>query len=103
MSQVKCHSIYLDKEVEVMAGWDRPLSSYHLTVFDMNPKDDESDVIYCQLEHFELFSPTEIAPLVGVLDKMGIVVPMDFWEYASRKEGNVTYTHRNGEWERNSF
>lgn len=103
MSQVKCKSTYLGKEVEVVAGWDRPLQSYHLTVFDLHPKDDESDVLYCQLEHFELFTPTEIAPLVEVIEKMGIPVPPEFWEYASRKEGNIFYTHRNGEWERTSF
>ena len=104
MSQVKCQSKYLGKEVDVTAGWDRPLHSYHLTIFDSHPAEDaESDVIWCQLDHFELFTPTEIEPLVEQIEKMGIIVPVDFWTFAKRKEGNVQYIHRDGKWERGSF
>lgn len=100
MSQVKFKTKYDGKNVEVVGGWDNPLQSHHLTIFDLDAPDDaETDVLWCQMDHVGF--PKTLEPLQKQLFIMGIDPPEGFWECCSLHEGNVVFTYRDNEWHRN--
>ena len=104
MSQVKFTATLFwgskpDMLVEVMAGWDRPLQHYFLTVFDLDATDDESETLWSTLEY-----PDEAADQAGTvrlqeqLKSMNITAPDGFWERVERNEGNVFHKFGDGVW-----
>jgi hypothetical protein len=93
MSQVSYKTVYDGRNVEVVGGWDAPLNSYHLTVFDLDAPDTAyTDVIYCQLDSFPMGQPRTLGPLKEALQDIGLTVPNSFWVACEKQEGNVLYS-----------
>lgn len=99
MSQVKFETTYRDKPVEVMAGWDRPLQHFFLTVFDLDP-DAEEETVWNTLDHPDARDAHGTERLDAQLAIMGIEVPESFWEKVHLREGNVHHIHMGGKWVR---
>jgi len=97
MSQVKFETTYRDKPVEVMAGWDRPMAHFYLTVFDLD-QDAEEETVWSTLDHPDTRDHLGTERLDAQLAIMGIEVPEGFWEKAHLKEGNVKHVHMGGKW-----
>jgi hypothetical protein len=86
--------------VEIMAGWDRPLRHYFLTVFLVDAVDDHgSDVWWSTMEHPSAADNDGTERLQHKLTEHGIVAPEGFWERVHRQEGNVVHVFANGAWE----
>jgi hypothetical protein len=113
------------KQVEVVAGWDRPLGHYYLTIFDLSP-DAEEETLWSTLAKMPGGGCSSVTPLFGELYMLGIEaglpkqvcyavhvrtkaaflgidVPEGFWERVEMREGNVVTTHVDGEWRRKEF
>lgn len=97
MSQVKFQTTYKDKRAEVVAGWDRPLSYYHLTVFNLDAGDDDEECFYSGLDG-NPFAIKTVGPLKAKLAELGIEAPPGFWEHVEPKLGNVFTRYVDGEW-----
>lgn len=101
MSQVKFQCQYQGKPAEVVAGYDRPLNYYHLTVFDLSIAEDdyESDeCIYSDLNDAGCFSHKHVDDLKPILNELGIDPPPGFWELCEQKVGNVIWIYAGEEW-----
>jgi len=99
MSQVKFESPFAGKSVEIMAGWDRPLQHYFLTIFNM---DDSEDEVYWSTLDFPSDEDKDTSRIRRQLDSMGIQTPEGFWERVERQEGNKLHVFMGGTWhERN--
>lgn len=108
MSQIKYRTTTKDGvEVEVMGGWDPPLSHYYMSIFYRDPPvDEEGDEIECLYVFDEdaifekyvgknVWEESEIEELFkhfdSVLEKHGIQKPDGFWDVVRRskwKNGN---------------
>jgi hypothetical protein len=97
MSQVKFKAEYRGKPVEVMAGWDRPLGHYFMTIFDSLDADEE--IFWSSLNEFPGGCP-DVKPLSMKLYALGISEPEEFWERVQLREGNVVSTWVGGKWVR---
>jgi hypothetical protein len=102
VSQVKFRSELGGKPVEVMAGWDRPLGHYYLTIFDLSP-DAEEETLWSTLDAMPDGGCPSVTPLFGQLYKLGIQEPEGFWEHVEMRDGNVVTTHVDGKWRREEF
>jgi len=98
MSQVTFKSTYRDRRIEVMAGWDRPLRHYFLTVFDLDASDDDPETVWSTLESPSALDNTSTERLRKKLGSMDISVPEGFWERVERQEGNAVHAYENGNW-----
>jgi len=98
MSQVTFKTVINGKRVEVMAGWDRPLRHYFLTVFDMDASDDEPETVWSTIDFPSAGDSLSTVRLEAKLLDMGIQAPEGFWERAHRQEGNVCHTYDKGAW-----
>ena len=83
MSQVRFRTTFQDKEesrahraVVVVAGYDRPLDYYHLTIFDI--LDEDADPLWSNLDHFDFNELRTTVPLRKVLDDLKIQTPPNF-------------------------
>lgn len=90
MSQVKFTATFNGKPCEIMAGWDRPLAEFYLTVFDLDPEADE-EVVWSTLDAPDESQAHETGYLRQRLSLMGITPPDGFWERVERREGSVTH------------
>lgn len=97
MSQVKFQTTYKGKRAEVMAGWDRPLSYYHLTVFNLDAEDDDDECFYSGMDG-DPFAIKTIGPLKAKLAELGIKPPAGFWEHVEQKAGNIFVRYVDGQW-----
>lgn len=91
MSQIKFNTTYKGRPAQVMAGWDNPLRYYHLTIFNSEPKDDEEEIFYSDLDDHSsnCFSWKTIEPLKKKLNELGIEdIPDGFWDRVEEKLGN---------------
>lgn len=88
MSQIKFKTTYQNKPVEVMAGWDKPLSYYHLTIFNLDPEEEDEETIYSDLEEPNPFGVKNVEVIKKKLDSFGIEVPDGFWDKVAEKRGN---------------
>jgi hypothetical protein len=97
MSQVKFKTKYKDKPVEIQAGWDRQLSYYHLTIFDL---EDDDAVVYSDTEdpNQNCFDWDTIKPLQDKLTELGIDTPSGFWERVVLRFGNYIAFHDGNRW-----
>jgi hypothetical protein len=102
MSQVKFKSECRGKPVEVMAGWDRPLGHYYLTIFDLSP-DAEEETLWSTLDALPGGGASSVTPLFGQLYTLGIQEPDGFWEQVQKQDGNVVTSHVDGKWRRTEF
>ena len=85
--------------VEVVAGWDRPIRGYHMTVYDLTTDPHDEIIVWCNLDHFDfpgIASNTE--PLKRVLKEFNIDVPAEFWARVELNEGNVFHTFDGTNW-----
>lgn len=97
MSQVKFRAVTESGPVEVMAGWDRPLREYFMTIFDLTPNDD-NETVWSTIDHYSAENTFSTKRLRKQLTEMGLLAPEGFWELVERQEANVTYTFENGAW-----
>jgi len=98
MSQVTFKTVINGKRVEVMAGWDRPLRHYFLTVFDMDASDDEPETVWSTIDFPSAGDSLSTVRLEAKLLDMGIQAPEGFWERAHRQEGNILHAYNAGAW-----
>lgn len=101
MSQVKFKTEYKGKPVEVMAGWDRPLHGFFLTVFDLDPNA-EVECVYSNLDDPNVpgtggFTQTT-SYWKSILEKMEIGVPEEFWARVELREANVFHNFDGTDW-----
>jgi hypothetical protein len=90
MSQVLFRTRYGDKNIEVMAGWDPPLSQYFMTIFDLDAEDEE--VLYSSIYELpELHLNTNNLEKELYLRK--IDVPEVFWDTVRLREDGSTIRH----------
>lgn len=99
MSQVKFKAVTESGPVEVMGGWDRPLSEFYMTIFDL-ATDAEDETVWASMFGP---SPKTTAPLRAQLVQMGIEAPEEFWDRVERREANVTHVYADGKWTRDEF
>ncbi len=101
MSQVKFKTEYKGKPVEVMAGWDRPLQGFFLTVFDLDPNA-EVECVYSNLDDPNVPGVMGYTKTTDywkeVLSKMEIGVPEEFWARVELRQGNVNHVFDDGTW-----
>lgn len=94
MSQVRFSGNYRGGIVEVMAGWDRPMNEYYLTVFD-----EFHDVVWSTLDVcLEDNALANTKAIQHQLDTMEITAPAEFWERVAQKTGNVVHVYAKGQW-----
>jgi hypothetical protein len=93
MSQVIFKTEWNGKRVEVMAGWDAPMSFYHLTVFDPNPEPTaETDALWAEMDHHRISELDNVEIIKQDLAGLGIQPPPGFWNRVSPKcEGNIRF------------
>lgn len=98
MSQVKWKTTLVDKTIEVVAGWDRPMNGYHLTIYDISGEEEE--ILYCNMDDRNIHPcwPSKTDHFQKVCEKMGIQIPAVFWALVELKEGNVIRSFEDGEW-----
>jgi hypothetical protein len=97
VSQVKFKTPFIGKRIEIMAGWDRPLQHYFLTIFNLD--EDEDEVYWSTLDFPSDEDNHGTERLRRQLDSMGIPAPEGFWERVERQEGNVNHDFKDGAWE----
>ncbi len=81
---------------EVIAGWDRPLQEFFLTVFEL---DNEDWPVWSTLDEPSMFDKETTDHLQVVLEAdLQVEAPEGFWERVNAREGNVQHVFKNGEW-----
>jgi hypothetical protein len=88
MSQIKFNALYEGKPAQVMAGWDRQLGYYHLTIFDLDPKAEE-EVLWDGLSKHGFCR--NLNTIRDTLDDLGITPPPGLYYLVEEREGNVIY------------
>jgi hypothetical protein len=99
MSQVTFKATYKGEPVEVMAGWDRPLQHYYLTVFDLRD-DAPRETVWDTIDHFDASDERSTIRLRWQLKTMEIAVPMEFWARVELQEENVRHAFDGERWSR---
>lgn len=98
MSQVSFYATMLvdlkPVKIEVMSGWDRPLGYYHFTIFNLDPKGDET-VYSCLDEPGAECFVKHLDKWKNKLKEFGIEAPEGFWERAELKAGNYLAKYHN--------
>lgn len=95
MSQVRFKAKASDnKEYDVLAGWDRPLREFFLTVIALEDGGDDDDAGPVAFDQ----DKNGTAYLRKTLEDLGIEAPQGFWEKVEMREGNIMHHHNNGEW-----
>lgn len=102
MSQVKFKAECRGRPVEVMAGWDRPLGHYYLTVFDQS-EDAEEETLWSTMDVMPGGGCESVGPLAKALIELGIEEPDGFWDHVKLQEGNVFTVYADGEWRRHDL
>ena len=99
MSQVRYRTAEKGKKVEVVGGWDRPLATFFVTIFQLEYEgEDEAD------EARSLYPDTaDVEGFKAALAETGIEVGAGFWERVERKEGNSLHIFTGGEWVERSW
>lgn len=104
MSQVRFKTEISGTPCEVMAGWDRPLKGYFLSVFDLTDSDDPDYVgVGYEKSMHDPDADMGFAPSTdyfrAILKDKGIEPPEGFWERVELREANVLHNYKNGVWE----
>lgn len=97
--------------VEVMAGWDRPMSHYFLTIFhDPPPDDDEVNETVWSCMNIEGSGGGFTGPHDGQLQDLKLVLsgfnikpPAGFRELLAKQEGNAEYEWTGTGWKGGPF
>ena len=102
MSQVKFRAVTESGPVEIMAGWDRPLQEFFLTVFDLVPEAEE-ETLWSTVNLPSSIDTKTTLRIRTKLVELGIEAPEGFWERVERREANVTHTFGANGWESWAF
>lgn len=81
-------------QVQVIAGWDRPLQEYFLTVFLSG--DDE--VWWSTMDEPSPADKFSTEHLQQKLASFGIEAPQGFWERVQRREANFCHFYQDSVW-----
>lgn len=96
MSQHSFHTAHRERPVQVLMGWDRPLSGYFLVVERLDTEDDDERYLYSNLDE-EISHPPSVEPFLKVLQELGIKVPPEMIEEVQadgmRNVGNKIVRH----------
>ena len=99
MSQVRFKTKADDnREYDVLAGWDRPLREFFMTVFVLENGVEADEPYWSGLGDVDQDKATDTVLLRKSLRDLGIEAPPGFWERVEQREGNVMHYHHNGEW-----
>jgi hypothetical protein len=90
MSQIKFHAVVSGKPLEVVAGWDRPLAEFYLTLFHLDPQE-EAETFWSTLDEPSEQDTRSTARLRAKLFDLGIQAPPGFWETVELRESNVIH------------
>lgn len=82
---------FVARQVEVMAGWDRPMGEFFMTVFDLAPVNEDEEVLWSAMYNPKAEDRMGTTRLRAKLTEMGIVAPAGFWEKVEKREGNVQH------------
>lgn len=92
MSQIKFKTTTEDgMKVLVVAGWDRPLQEYFMTVYSEEDPDAEDDdaIVWTALDDHSPDDAKGTHRLREKLVELKISVPDRFWAEVEKQEGNV--------------
>lgn len=84
---------------EVMAGWDRPLGHFFLTISSVI--DDE--VVWSSIYDLPKGGTSSTEPLKKMLREFEVEPPEGFWERVERREGNVLHSFNEMKWKTTFF
>lgn len=94
MSQHLFHTKHKDKPVIVQIGYNRPLSYFHMVVYELGKEDDP---VYTNLDEVDTFD-LSLDDYRAALNEMGIAVPESMFEQAAKDalqpNGNRYVTHQ---------
>lgn len=82
-------------QVQVVAGWDRPLQEYFLTVFLLEGDD---EVWWSTMDEPSPADKLRTEHLQQKLASFGIESPQGFWERVQRREANVYHIYQDSVW-----
>lgn len=99
MSQVTFKTKIGEQNVEIMAGWDRPLRHYFLTIFDLGAQVDDRETVWSTLEEPSPADNRSTERLRAKLSEYGITAPDGFWDRVHRQEGNSVHMFKDGAWQ----
>lgn len=71
-----------------MAGWDRPMFHFYLTIFDMR-EDAPEEVVWSSVHAPDPVDATSTERFRRKLIECGLRAPNGFWELVEKREGNV--------------
>ncbi|MDR3481307.1 MAG: hypothetical protein P4L91_11425 [Burkholderiaceae bacterium] len=77
MSQHYFETVYQNRPIEVLMGWDKPAQGYYMVIEWSDEDDDEQIYLYTHLDDEDLpdsYAKT-IAPFLGRLAVLGITIP----------------------------
>lgn len=105
MSQVKFPAVVsvdgVLTEVDVTAGWDRPMKEYFMSVLVVEPADDQDEVVWSAMYHPDKSDKLGPERLELQLRRMEIEPPPDFWDMVrasgKKNEGNMLYQYKREE------
>lgn len=107
MSQVKFHSVTdQGTQVEVMAGWDRPLKEFYMTLFFVGHEADDpasDEALWSTIGECGLEGHPDTKRIRESLARFGITAPEGFWDRVELREANVIHTFKDGLWGRVEF
>lgn len=85
----------------VVAGWDRPLAEFFMSVVSRDDEDDEP--VWSSIYEFSTLERQTTDRLKKVLGTLGIEAPEEFWERVELRESNVAHFHSDKGWNRYEF
>jgi hypothetical protein len=107
MSQVKFHATTnQDVLVEVMAGWDRPLKEFYMTLFFAGQEADDPDsdeALWSTIGECGLEDYPDTKRIREKLAQFGITAPEGFWDRVELQEANVIHTFKDNAWTKLEF
>jgi len=77
MSQHYFETVYQNRPIEILMGWDKPAQGYYMVIEWSDEDDDEQIHLYTHLNDEDLSEPyaKTLAPFLGRLAVLGITIP----------------------------
>ena len=92
MSRISFTSRYDGLRVEVVAGWDRSLQCFFMTIFNLDVTDEDDDeIIWDDSQDYDFSVLRSTDKLQEKLASLYIEAPKGFWNRVELKEGNSTF------------
>lgn len=96
MSIIEFKTIYKNKPITIVSGWDSKTSYYHLTIY-YNSGDIDDKIFYDGFS--KLGFCRDLDKIKSVLINFDITPPKQFYELINNKSGCIIYTWNNETWE----